>query len=646
MKYIDRFSSLVPAIQGNMVVRRIEDLKEKGEIQTEAEYNAALQEILATLSTVELKPLFTYVPIRAEISSSEHFNTMMDLVRDDLEVAFIELNNIFASIKAHDTLFKDKLLDELHFTLGELENESKRLTIIADSNNAFDEVFLNSFDGDSFSLDSSNIFSNDILFDRRKSERISNESLGLIDAQEQVLSLPLASETEIQFLDASVKTADTTATQIDIQLADSDIANLLDSDSASSWAYNILLENPIKTGAKLSLEMDLGDKKEINFLRVHPISDFPVLLEKIEYVNINNNIVDLPDTTFFNKVLENPVRITFPDIIAKKIIFKLSQSSSILFDYDRNRLDVTFDDLKRNTSLSRSASILNENIKDTIENPDLLNVLPIPESLPEIFDVYNQYVFAFRDISAGLSAYKNDGYFTSKAYNRPSLGLIGFDSEVSIPEFFDEEASIQAKASSFEYDIVKKDYNGAGEVVGSSEFSVLPIGSISIDSERMFFSQEKTVIPLRFLAHSTSDDGSGIKIYRNNVELIIGVDWRFFDRLNPLDNFDINIKTGLLETKIEILHSKDIIRSGIYTSEYIPRYINEPDEVVIINDITYLSSGTTEHSIKKGIETIETSDVFIKIAIRNNTTFINKTPKLDSYRLLVSSVDSDKYVRL
>ena len=59
MKYLERFSSLVPAIQGNKVVRKIEDLKDKGQIQTEAEYSDALEEVLSTLSTTEFKHKLT-----------------------------------------------------------------------------------------------------------------------------------------------------------------------------------------------------------------------------------------------------------------------------------------------------------------------------------------------------------------------------------------------------------------------------------------------------------------------------------------------------------------------------------------------------------------------------------------------------------
>ena len=72
-----------------------------------------------------------------------------------------------------------------------------------------------------------------------------------------------------------------------------------------------------------------------------------------------------------------------------------------------------------------------------------------------------------------------------------------------------------------------------------------------------------------------------------------------------MNDADTNLKTGLLETKVEILHSSDVIRSGIYTAQYVPRHIDEPDEVVTIGGITFLSTGVTEHPIKRGIETVE-----------------------------------------
>jgi len=646
MKYIEKFSSLIPALQGNKVVKKVEFLKERGEIQTEAEYDNALQEILGGLSTTEFKPLFEYEPLTPEISSSEHFNETMDTIRDDLEVLFIELNNIFAAIKAHDLLFKDKLLDELHFILKELEDKETILSIIGDTQNSFDDVIFNSFNGDNFIIDRTSTFANEILFDTQKDEAIPETETVFIDAEEKVATLPLAQQEDILFTDAGIKTAETTVSEETIQLVDSDIKDILDPDTSSSWAYNILLKKQKKNGSKLSLELDLGDKREINFLRLHPVSHFPMLLERIQYININNEIVDLPDDSFFNRILNNPVRITFPDIIAKKIILKLSQSSSILFDLDKNKSKLTFDDLKRNANIKYNIPILSDNIKDSIQNPDILNVIPLAPGVSEKFDAYNQYIFAFKSITAGLSSYKDNGYFISKPHEKKMVGIIAVDSEEQIPEIYNEEIDQNVDASSMEYNIVKKDYNNAKEIIHSQEFPILPLNRSNVKDERLHFTGNYKLAKLRFLGHKSDTDGSGIKIYRNNVELIRGTDWRFFDRSNQLDDSDPDLQADLHATKIEILHNSDVIRTGIYTADYIPRYIQEPNAEVKVEDIIYLPDGTTEHPIKRGINDVEKSDLFLKIAIRNNSRSSNRTPKLKSYKLLVSSIDKDKYVRI
>ena len=132
-KYLQNFASLIPALQGNKAIRKVEKLREIGEIQSEAEYRARLDSILNSLSTEEFAPSFIYRAFTPGLSSSDQYNEMMDAMRDDLEVIFTEINNIYAVIKAHDNLFRDKLLDELNSALEELEKESARLVLVADT---------------------------------------------------------------------------------------------------------------------------------------------------------------------------------------------------------------------------------------------------------------------------------------------------------------------------------------------------------------------------------------------------------------------------------------------------------------------------------------------------------------------------------
>jgi len=647
MKYIENFASLIPSLQGNKVIQRIEKMKETGEIQTEAEYNDALNDILSTVSTTDFIPTFEYIPFQESKSSSEHFNFLMDRIKDDLDIAFTELNNIFAAIKAHDSIFKDKLLDELHYTLKRLEDETENLILIHDSSNSFDEIQVNSFSGENFTVERNNLFANELFYDQRKEEKIQDDALAFIDNQEETLGLPLLLQADISFAEVKVKTAESTGTEVNIEVIDSEIENIIDSDVSSGWAYNILVSDSIKEGASLSLELDLGDKREINYLIAHPISDFPMLLEKIQYTNINNNLVDIPDSSYFGRTLDKPIRITFTDIIARKIIFRLKQQSSVLFDYDQTRSNITLDDLKRNNNATRSISVLSESIRENIQDPDLLSVIPLTSTPAILYNVYYQYIFAFKSINAGLSAYRDDGYFISKPYRKNSPALLGLEVNEIIPEYYNQESALTANVGSLEYEIIKKDYNSQGEIIKSLIFPILPNNVSGINNERLFFSSKRKNIPLRFLAHGSDNKGSGVKIYRNDIELIRGVDWRFYDRLDQNDNGDENIQSDLFETKIEIMHIADVIRNGIYTASYIPRYISEPDTIVKdANQITYLNSGVTEHTIEQGIDIILYSDIYIKIAIRNNSFESSKTARLNYYKLLMSSVNEDRYVRI
>ena len=646
-KYLENFASLVPALQGNKAIRKVEKLRELGEIQSEAEYRARLDSILSTLSTDTFQPTFEYTAFTPGLSSSDQYNEMMDSIRDDLEVLFIEINNIFAVIKAHDNVFRDKLLDELNSTLEELEKEEARLTLVADTSNAFDDAFINTFSGQLFRLDRLENFANELLYDIRRDTEILDENNTFIDEREENATLPLTQQSDVEFSEANLLLTQTTATDFNIQLIDSDIQNILVDSQDSNWIYNVLKEEPLRDGAKLTVEMDLGDKRILNFLVIQPIADFPAVLENITYKDVNDQTVVLPNQTFFGQAITQPVKISFDDIIAKKFILTFRQRSSTLFTFDPNDTQLTIDDLRRDTTIAASANMLADEINQTIEDVDLLSVLPISEQPSPDFRVLYKYTFGFKNISTGLNGYRDNGYFISKAYSKNTTGLVGLDAVEFDTQYFDENISANVSVGSFEYSVIKKDYNGREELISSYEFPILPTGISSIVNERLFFSGTTTVVPLRFLGHGSDDIDIGVEIYRNNVLLVRGVDWRFADRLNPLDDADTDLLPGLTTTGIEILNSSDVIRNGIYTANYTPRHIAEPNNVTRGGPFfNYLPNNVTEHTVDRGSDRAERSDLFLKVAIRNNSIFENKTPKLEEYQMLVSSIDSNKYVRL
>lgn len=646
MKYINNFSSLIPALQGSKAIRQVEKLRKIGEIQTEAEYNTRLTEILQTLSSDDFKPTFKFIPFTPGASSSEQYNQMLDQIRDDLEVAFTEASNIYAAIKAHDFIFKDKVINELYSSIEELEKEISRLTVVADADNAFDDAFVNTFSGDAYRLDRLDQYANELLYDRRLDEKTSDADNTNVDISEELISLPLSSQSDIDFSSLAVVGTQSTGSDYNVQLADSDINSVISGASTAGWIYNILKVNSLTNGAKLVLDADLGDKRLVNFLYVKPISDFPSVLQDIKYIDENNQLLTLPETSLFGQSITNPIKISFDDIIAKKFVLTFTQGSSSLFSYNSTASTITIDDLRRNTSLAANAQMLEDHIRDNIDSVDMLSVLPISSPATAEYQVVYQYTFGFSEISTGLSGYKNKGYFVSKAYEKNSIGLIALEVDEIDTTYFDEVAQTTANVGSFEYDIVKKDYNERNELLRSAEFPVLPVGMTSVIDERLLFSGTSVIKTLRFLGHTSANSGASVQVFRNNIPLVRGTDWTFADRSTVLNLGDSVLKPSLESTRIEILHSSDVIRTGIYTVNYTPRHIAEPNSIISSKDITTLSTNVTEHDVTVGAEAIFRSELFVKITIRNNSFYNNKTPKLASYKLLVSSVDSNKFIRL
>jgi hypothetical protein len=642
MKYINSFSSLIPALQGNRAIRKVEKMRQSGEIETEQEYSDMLAQILGEISGNEYAPTFKLRPFKPGYSSSENYNLMMDEIKDDLEVAFIELNNIYSIIQAHEILFKDKVINDLYSTIEQLEVETNRLSIIANPNNSFKEADFNTFAGDLYRSSSIDPYAKELFYDRREDSALSAGNIASANPEEELISLPFSKDDKIKFSKIQVVETNTTGSDYNIQLVDSNIDSILSGENSTGWTRNILKIDVLSEGAQIVLDADLGDKRLVNYLLIKPVANFPSILKQITYINENNQEVPLPAETYFGRSLSGPVKIPFEDIIARRFIIKFYQESSVLFSYDPSVESLTIDDVRRNTSLKANAEIVKDDLKAQIKDVDLAELLPISESKKSEIQVVYKYSFGFTEISTGLSGYKNKGFFISKAYRKDATGLLALEVEEINMSYLDQPANTTALSGSFEYDFVKKDYNSRKQLIASREFPVLPIGMNSVLNERLHFNAIKKTIALRFLGHSLNNSGSSVTLFRNNVELVRGADWTFADRSDASDLSDDTLKDDIFETKITILHVSDVIAKGVYTCSYIPRHVSEQNSVIMYKGVTYSSTNITEHLPQANGEDIAYSDIYLKIAIRNNSFYANKSPRLASYKILSSPFDAKR----
>jgi len=638
MNYLDNFPSVIPYLQGQKILEYLEELKNIGEIQDSTEYDSRLQLMLNNVDVTEYKPLFKTIPLTPGLSSSEIYNYTLDQIRKDLEIIFLEFLNIQTVLTSHINVFTDKYLDSIESSTKELSTMISNLTKLKDMGNSFTQVISNIFSDSGSLLSNSDINSANLYQDPRRLIFIGNNEIAYVDRKQQSLILPLSNASVVNFQEINVDNNVSTNSEVDIELSDSTLLNLIDGTVSTYWYYNVLKSNPLNDGATLSLILDFGNANEINYFVVDSVAEFPMTIDSIEYYDEygtkNPLQTDLSDTK-----LSGSRKFTFPNTTIRKIVLTVKQYNSTYFNHDKNRPAQTLEDLKRDVTLKPNISLLSDSITSNIQNPSITENLPITSNNGPSYVTYYYYAFGFENVYAGIQQYNDNGYFITKSNNIKRLGVISLDVSEVLPTYRDDTIGSDFQVGSFEYDLIKKDYDINGQVIGIDSIPILSDTALSVDQERLFYTPLNKTISLRFLGHDKNNDGSNIVLYRNNIPLLLGSDWRFTDRVNPSNDSDHMLHSNLTDTKIEILHDDDLINSGIYTVNYTPRYLNNKDVMVYFGDqIIYLPNNSIEFNIEKMKDKPETSDIFLKISIRNNTHYNKYSPRLNHYKLFYSVV--------
>lgn len=628
MKTIKEIPSLIGSLQSNKMLQKMQERQNNGEFRSQTEYNEALREQLVAITQSENEPTFTYIPITTGPAYSEYMNGAMDQIALDLEVAFSEINYVFAKIASHESFF-DRTVREVMNLIKKLERQLESVEIEASLDTAFNKVHYDSFLNKSKRMSLEHPLSSELYFDDRESEKTSSSDFAEIDVRTGLLTLPKFSSDSVDIAEVSIIATETTVSDFDIQIPGITTANLLSTVPSDIWSYNILTRNRLQNPAVLALEIDLGDKKEVNQLLISPNAAIPALLDSITYEDQNG--ADLP-LDIQPRTLSEDVMFSFPTVIARRFKLRLKQDRTKILPFDLNGQSTTLDDLQRDPTLEVSIDSITQNIQEQINDPSIKNSLGLQENTLQDQILLNNYVFSLNSIEIGLSDYKSKGVYVSNPVQGQKVSLIGLEAESSINEVIDIQSQLPMPSGSVEYSLVKKDYAEDGRLMRTSQFNMLPLGQNIIDNERLFFDKDKT-LTLRFLAHKDDGDASGVKIYRNGEELILGVDWRFPDRQTPANPGDSNIELSAANTRVQILHTDEQILNGVYYAEYSPRYILQPDKSVIDKGVRYLDNGGVLHPLEYSGEQILFSDVFTKVIIRNHTDAGVSSPSVDFYRI-------------
>ena len=626
MKILGQVGSLLSSLQSNQILKKISKQKDQGFFKNELEFKDSLKLNLLDIAAAQDQPLYVPTPITPGIAYSESFNNNIEDMLLDLEVLFGEINFLFSKIKSHEVFF-DRAVMECEILLKKLEQSLESAKVEGGSSNSFNKVFHNSFIDASNKIDFTNLEAKEFYYDFGIKRRTLLEHLCPIDVKQGKISLPKFNSIKVNIAEAKILATETSVSDYDISFPNNNISNILSENPNTSWTHSILTKKQLKEGAKLVIHLDLGDVKEFNSITFNPNSTSPIFLDEIYVIN---NLGDKVNFEIDKGIVAESKTFYFPKMRSRALYLSFKQDSNQVIPHNPTE-PISLAELQRDPNLPLTFDSISGQIKETIKDPSVKNILGLQSiSLSSSVLIYH-YSFSFQSILISNDDFKNKGIYVSKPETFKNLRELGLYKKDFIPVAKHWQTQQDIPAGCIEYRLFKKDYTANGNLLKTTMMDILPIGTSLVEGERLFFN-ESLVQGLRFIAHKTDGDASNVEIYRNGELLIRGVDWKFQSR-QSIDPADPMIEINETKTIIQLMHTTDQVYNGLYLAKYIPRFIMQPEIAVIDNGIRFLENCSIVIPDTAYGQKILDSDVYVQIIIRNNTESSLLSPYVDYYRL-------------
>ena len=670
-KYLDKFRSTMPAIQGKQILQLLNGMKDSGAITTVGEYNTRLQELSEHLRSTDPAPIFSFLRAKVgDVISSDMFNAMVSAAQFDLEAAFQEADQIATVLDLHKTLYKLTILKGLDKAIRDLEKTITLYEFFNRDQNGFSDAQYNTFDSvDGNAAKRTDAGASNLFYDTRKREDVGSEEDCQVDLLGQQLVLPQQTSEEIKVVNVTlVDDSDTTIPVRDTQYATIDLQNIRDQERHTFWIYPVLTSSEVSGGVKVKIKLDLGGIREFNTLQIEPACPFTMILESVSYISEDGKTV----TIDFDATIDDDVSYNLGGIEVQFVTLTFKQESveSTIYHYDPK--DNMWERVWDNSHDIEDADPdmvdrLGEELRTEVPDSYLREVLNIPTSDTSERVTAFQYTFGLDNVRIFINKYRPRGIFVGQKFTVEQPGLLGL--KVSEENQTVQIGNTSYPQFSFEYSIVKYDYDANGSFISKEVIPVLPIGSGgTVQHERLHLIYQTTdssvpnVAVLRFTPDITG--GGNPTLTKNLTDtLVIGdgsSETHDFSVLIEGDDWDSDwtdswstIKTRIdsnsalyVPTNVYIkFHNPSI--HAIYTVSYAASTRNTDAAGALprklLDYVTMQDNYVLRCSIDKKA-TVKKSDLYLVVMMRNNYLYQTSTPALQDYKLLVSSYDNSKFV--
>jgi len=652
----------MPAVQARQISELLQDLQVKGTVRNAGEYKDKLQELSLIVNNTVPKPSFQQVRALVwSLCSSDSHNAMMQAFKNDLEAAFLQVDEIGEKLDDHHELLMKNMIADLERNLDEQSNYIRKLKWLANQNNDFTQVLVNSFSSSSLlHVPRSDLGADSLYFDNRTQEQKTSIELpsAVVSERGKKLMLDTSVDPVVNPVGVLVHHDQSSyETEISVDI-DNPITNIIDAKRGTFWFRNVYVKDKVPKVTTV-LEFDLGRGKDINYIVVEGGTQEPFFIESIEGISPGNHRIDLSSASTevdgkiridFTRSFVRSVKVTFAVYTYHKADYwtpKDTDTHELLDEGNR------FNRLKRRDFLSLIS-------REALASDNLADLANVPDPISKQLNAF-RYTFALDNVWFGNDTYKDSGIFVSKPLHVSNIGTMAIQ--------VDEQAETGVTRNTIEYEVIKIDRSPKYK---ETRFSIPKIGQSTVVSERLILTKRasdtatiKDTGALRFCPY-IPDDYTGlpaqevpIKVYCNGELLTAGSHWEFaFSRL-PLVNQSLNWQNVLTAGNDFSQYTLNPLKfwikinnpstDGIYTVDYTPRTsdyninnagTNEQATVYLDVDKTvYLDKDGRVHFKQEDPDVTIESDIYLQVTLRRNKASQVSTPELYEYAILAASYD-------
>lgn len=630
--YLNSILGVLSAVQARQISELLQGLQASGAVRNKEEYSSKLAELSSLLNGAIPQPSFS--PIRSvswDLCSSDAHNLMTQAIKNDIEAAFIQINEMGEKLEDHHLLFIDNLLADLERGLQRQSNKITELELLADNNNSYTDVLVNDFTSDHRQIPNETIS----IFNNRTKSTLEEEEIPFAYISDGS-SLVLNSESNPRINPVSVKLQTDNysyATERNVD-EETSLSNLIDGKENTFWTYSVYLADTVPK-VHVILDLSLGTSKDVNYIVLDPASSEPLYITNIEGISSNGDRVTLSST---ETLIDGITRINFQRYNLSNILVTISTKTLRRGEYFTSNNKI----LREEEDALDRANAIGPIAREILNSNEVANICNTPEE--QYRQIYhNIYTISLDNIWCGNSLYSNMGLFLSTPLSIANIGNLAVKAQ--------EELGSGTITSSIEYDIVKIDTSPKHN---ETRFAIPKLNQSSITSERIILTKRSgdsllnNIALLRFLPISDS-----ITLYKNGIALTQGPDWQFAiseaakdisetslnwnSNIATLDYSDYNIAPLGFYIKLLNVDSRAAytVDYSIFTSETLDNN-NSYVTVWLDKEKQSFLTGNSEIAFLKNEDYYIESDIYLQITMRRNLSSRASSPKLNEYILLAN----------